>query len=92
MEQPARRLEDRTSVKVLGWIACIVLSGSLIYVFVRSLAQGTDEVDPIFLALQSLASGLFLLYALRLRNKVFITANVVALASAAGTLLLMVVR
>lgn len=89
MEQAGRRLEDRTSVKVLGWVACIVLSGSLIYVFVRSLMAGTDEVDPIFLSLQSLASGLFLLYALRLRNRVFITANVVALASAAGTLLLM---
>jgi lipid-A-disaccharide synthase-like uncharacterized protein len=92
MGQAGRRKEDRKSVKVLGWIACIVLSGSLIYVFVRSLAQGTDEVDPVFLSLQSLASGLFLLYAVRLKNRVFITANVVALASAAGTLLLMLVK
>ena len=84
-----RRVSDRTSVKVLGWVACLVLSGSLLYVFVRSMKEGTDEVDPWFFALQTLASTLFLLYALKLKNRVFVTANAVAIASAVGTLLLM---
>ena len=84
-----RRASDRTSVKVLGWVACLVLSGSLLYVFVRSMKEGTDEVDPWFFALQTLASTLFLVYALKLKNRVFVTANAVAIASAVGTLLLM---
>jgi len=87
---PERRLADRQSVKLLGWVACIVLSGSLIYVFVRSLIDGPSDVDPVFLTLQTLASSLFLVYSLRVRNKVFVTANGVALLSAVGTLVLLV--
>jgi len=87
-----RRLADRTSVQLIGWIACLMLSISLVYVFVRSMVNGPDEVDPWFMALQVTASILFFLYALRLKNKVFITANLVAIASAAGTLVLMVVK
>jgi len=87
---PERRLADRQSVKVLGWIACVVLSGSLIYVFVRSLVDGPGEVDPVFLTLQTLASLLFLVYSLRVKNRVFVTANGVALLSAVGTLVLLV--
>lgn len=76
-------------MKVLGWIACLVLSGSLVYVFLRSMKEGTDEVDPWFFAAQTIASTLFLVYALKLKNRVFVTANAVAIASALGTLLLM---
>lgn len=91
-EKEGRRKADRTSVKLIGWIACLVLSASLVYVFVNSLKEGTDDVDPVFLALQVVASVLFLLYALRLKNRVFVTANLVAIASAAGTLVLMLVQ
>ena len=87
-----RRLADAPSVKRVGWLACAALSVSLIYVFVRSLKEGTDEVDPWFLGLQVLASTLFLVYSMRLRNRVFVTANAVAILSAAGTLVLMVAR
>ena len=84
----ARRDSDKASVKALGWLACLLLSGSLIYTFVRSAKEGTQDVDPWFFGLQTLASALFLLYSLRLKNRVFATANAVAIASAAGTLLL----
>ena len=87
---PKRRTADRKSVKILGWVACLVLSGSLIYVFVRSLIDGPADVDPVFLALQTLASALFLAYSLRLKNRVFVTANGVAILSAVGTLVLLV--
>lgn len=84
---PARRASDRRGVKVVGWIACTALAASLTYTFVKALAQGPEEVDPLFFALQSLASLLFLVYSLRLKNAVFVAANCVALANAAGTLL-----
>lgn len=83
-----RRAADKPTVKALGWAACLALSGSLIYTFVRSMAAGTREVDPLFFSLQTIASTLFLLYSLRLKDRAFITANGVAIASAAGTLLL----
>ena len=88
MAGQGRRASDKPTVKALGWAACIVLSGSLIYTFVRSMKEGTREVDPLFFSLQTIASTLFLLYALRLKDRAFITANGVAIASAAGTLLL----
>lgn len=91
-DREQRRSSDRKSVVVLGWVACLVLSASLIYVFVRSLIDGPEEVDPIFLGLQTLASSLFLWYAIRLRNKVFMTANVVAIAAAVGTLVLLLLK
>lgn len=83
---PERRASDRKSVKIVGWIACIALAASLTYTFVKALTQGPDQIDPLFFSMQSLASLLFLVYSLRLRNPVFVAANVVALVNAAGTL------
>ena len=83
---PERRQSDRKSVKIVGWIACLALAASLSYTFVKALTQGPDEIDPLFFAMQSLASLLFLVYSLRLKNPVFVAANVVALVNAAGTL------
>jgi lipid-A-disaccharide synthase-like uncharacterized protein len=73
-------------VKVVGWVACLALAASLTYTFVRALTKGPDQVDPLFFACQTLASLLFLVYSLRLRNPVFVAANSVALLNAAGTL------
>ena len=87
-ETQERRSSDKASVKALGWMACLLLSGSLIYTFVHSAKEGTQDVDPVFFGLQTVASTLFLVYSLKLRNRVFATANVIAIASAAGTLLL----
>lgn len=75
-------------MKVIGWIACLALAGSLTYTFVRALLEGPGGVDPLFFAMQTLASFLFLLYSLRLRNRIFVAANAVALANALGTLIL----
>lgn len=83
---PERRTSDQKSVKIVGWIACIALAASLTYTFVKALTQGPDQVDPLFFSMQSLASLLFLVYSLRLKNPVFVAANVVALVNAAGTL------
>jgi lipid-A-disaccharide synthase-like uncharacterized protein len=83
---PERRASDRKGVKVMGWIACTALAASLTYTFVKALVEGPGEVDPLFFALQTLASLLFLLYSLKLKNPVFVAANCVALANAAGTL------
>jgi lipid-A-disaccharide synthase-like uncharacterized protein len=85
-KMPSRRASDRMGVKAVGWIACVALAGSLTYTFVKALTQGPDGVDPLFFGMQSLASLLFLVYSLRLRNPVFVAANCVALANAAGTL------
>jgi lipid-A-disaccharide synthase-like uncharacterized protein len=79
-------------VQVLGWVACLVLAGSLTYTFVRALSEGPEGVDPLFFALQSLASLLFLAYSLKLKNRVFVAANSVAVLNAAGTLLVAVAR
>ena len=79
---------EKPSTKAIGWMACLLLSGSLIYTFVKSVRDGGEKTDPWFFAAQTLASVLFLLYALKLKNRVFVTANAVAIASAAGTLLL----
>ncbi len=87
---PKRRASDRTSVQLLGWVACLVLAGSLTYTFVRALIDGPGQVDPLFFALQSLASLLFLAYSLKLKNRVFVAANSVAVLNAAGTLLVAV--
>jgi lipid-A-disaccharide synthase-like uncharacterized protein len=87
---PQRRASDRTSVKVIGWVACFALAGSLTYTFVRVLLEGPQDVDPLFFGLQTLASFLFLLYSLKLRNPIFVAANAVALANAIGTLVVAV--
>lgn len=83
---PQRRASDQRWVKVVGWMACIALAGSLTYTFVRALTQGPGEVDPLFFAMQSIASTLFLVYSVRLRNGIFIAANTVAVLNALGTL------
>lgn len=88
---PKRRAADRGWVKIVGWVACMALAASLTYTFVRALTQGPDEVDPVFFAMQTLASTLFLVYSVRLRNGIFIAANTVAVLNAAGTLLLKLV-
>lgn len=85
---PQRRAADRRPVKLIGWAACLVLAGSLTYVFVRALAEGPGDVDPLFFGLQTMASLLFLVYSVKLRNAVFIVANAVAVVNATGTLLL----
>jgi lipid-A-disaccharide synthase-like uncharacterized protein len=69
-------------------MACVALAGSLTYTFVRALTQGTSGIDPLFFALQSVASTLFLIYSVRLRNGIFIAANSVAVLNAVGTLVL----
>lgn len=84
---PKRRASDRTWVRVIGWMACFALAASLTYTFVRALREGPGGVDPVFFGLQAAASTLFLVYSIRLRNRVFIVANAVAVANAAGTLL-----
>lgn len=85
---PQRRASDKRWVKMVGWAACLALAGSLTYTFVRALVDGPGDVDPLFFALQSVASTLFLVYSLRLRNRIFIAANTVAVANALGTLVL----
>lgn len=84
---PQRRVSDRKSVKVVGWIACLALAASLTYTFVKALREGPSEVDPLFFAMQTLASLLFLVYSVRLGNRIFVAANAVALVNAVGTLL-----
>ncbi len=83
---PKRRTSDRRSVQVTGWIACLALAGSLTYTFVRALVDGPGQVDPLFFAMQTLASLLFLVYSVRLGNRIFVAANTVALVNAIGTL------
>ena len=83
---PKRRESDRKGVQVIGWLACLLLAGSLTYTFVRALVNGPEQVDPLFFGLQTLASLLFLIYSLRLKNTAFVAANSVALVNAIGTL------
>ena len=85
---PHRRASDQRWVRRVGWAACLALAGSLTYTFVRALVEGPGDVDPLFFALQSVASALFLVYSVRLRNRIFIAANTVAVANALGTLVL----
>lgn len=88
---PKRRAADRGWTKIVGWVACIALAGSLTYTFVRALAEGPHDIDPLFFAMQTVASTLFLVYSVRLRNGIFIAANTVAVLNAAGTLVLVLV-
>lgn len=85
---PQRRASDKRWVKIVGWVACMALAGSLTYTFVRALSEGTRDIDPTFFALQAVASTLFLIYSVRLRNGIFIAANSVAVLNALGTLVL----
>ena len=83
---PKRRASDKKWVQIVGWVACFALAGSLTYTFVRALSEGPEDIDPLFFGLQTLASLLFLVYSLRLRNRIFVAANTVALVNAIGTL------
>lgn len=83
---PQRRASDKRPVKLIGWVACIALAASLTYTFVRALVEGPQDIDPLFFGAQTVASFLFLIYSIRLRNGVFIVANSVALFNAVGTL------
>ena len=83
---PQRRASDRGWVRTVGWMACLALAGSLTYTFIRAVSEGPEDVDPVFFALQALASTLFLVYSVRLRNRIFIAANTVAVLNAVGTL------
>lgn len=74
-------------MKLLRWVACLVLAGSLTYAFASSLVAGPQTVDPWFFAFQTLASLLFLLYSLELGNRIFVAANAVALLNAVATML-----
>ena len=83
---PNRRASDRLGVKIVGWVACLALAASLTYTVVKALTEGPGQVDPLFFAMQTLASLLFLVYSLRLKNRIFVAANSVALLNAIGTL------
>jgi lipid-A-disaccharide synthase-like uncharacterized protein len=82
---PQRRASDRKPVKLIGWVACLALAASLTYTFVRALVEGPDDIDPLFFGMQTVASFLFLVYSIKLRNGVFIAANGIALVNAVGT-------
>ncbi|CAN5784206.1 hypothetical protein BH23GEM5_BH23GEM5_24000 [soil metagenome] len=88
---PQRRASDKKSIQIVGWIACLTLAGSLTYTFVRSLVNGPEDIDPLFFALQTLASFLFLVYSVKLRNRIFVAANAVAMFNAIGTLVVVAV-
>ena len=83
---PARRAGDKKWVKAVGWTACLALATSLTYTFVSALTEGPQGIDPWFFAMQTLASLLFLVYSIKLGNRVFVAANSVALFNAVGTL------
>ncbi len=89
---PQRRVGDRGWIRWVGWVACLALAASLTYTFVSALAGEADGIDPLFLGLQSLASLLFLVYSLKVRNRVFVVANSVAVANAIGTLVVLAVK
>lgn len=89
---PKRRASDRGWVRVVGWVACVTLAVSLTWTFGRALFTDGSEIDPLFFSMQSLASLLFLVYSVRLKNRIFIAANSVAVFNAMGTLLVAVLR
>ena len=83
---PKRRAADKRWVQVMGWIGCLTLAGSLTYTFIKALTEGAGDIDPLFFGLQTVASFFFLLYSLRLKNRIFVAANCVALLNAVGTM------
>ena len=83
---PKRRAADKRWVQVMGWIGCLTLAGSLTYTFIKALSEGAQEIDPLFFGLQTVASFFLLLYSLRLKNRIFVAANCVALLNAVGTM------
>lgn len=89
---PKRRAADKGWVVIVGWVACLTLAGSLTYTFIQALTSDPGDFDPVFFSLQTAASFLFLLYSVKLRNRVFIAANGVALVNAVGTLVTIAVK
>jgi len=87
-----RRASDRRWVKLVGWAACLALAGSLTYTFVSSLSSESKPIDPVFFGLQVLASVLFLVYSIRLRSRIFVIANSVAVLNGLGTLIVALTR
>lgn len=89
---PHRRAGDHGWVKVVGWLACLALAASLTYTFVTALTGEAEQIDPVFFGMQTLASLLFLVYSLRLKNRIFVAANSVAVLNALGTLIVAAMR
>lgn len=87
-----RRASDRGWVKMVGWAACLALAGSLTYTFVSSLSSESKPIDPVFFGMQVLASVLFLVYSIRLRSRIFVVANSVAVLNGLGTLIVALTR
>jgi len=83
---PKRRAADQKWVQVVGWMGCAALSVSLTYTFVRALTRGAEGIDPLFFAMQTMASLFFLVHAIRTHNRIYVAANCVALLNAVGTL------
>jgi lipid-A-disaccharide synthase-like uncharacterized protein len=87
-----RRASDRRWVKLVGWAACLALAGSLTYTFISSLSSDSKPIDPVFFGMQVLASILFLVYSIRLRSRIFVVANAVAVLNGLGTLIVALTR
>jgi lipid-A-disaccharide synthase-like uncharacterized protein len=87
-----RRASDRRWVKLVGWAACLALAGSLTYTFISSLSSESTPIDPVFFGMQVTASLLFLIYSIRLRSRIFVVANAVAVLNGLGTLIVALIR
>jgi lipid-A-disaccharide synthase-like uncharacterized protein len=87
-----RRASDRRWVKLVGWAACLALAGSLTYTFISSLSSESTPIDPVFFGMQVTASLLFLIYSIRLRSRIFVVANSVAVLNGLGTLIVALTR
>lgn len=87
-----RRASDRRWVKLVGWAACLALAGSLTYTFISSLSSESKPIDPVFFGMQVAASLLFLIYSIRLRSRIFVVANSVAVLNGLGTLIVALTR
>ncbi|HEY0037657.1 MAG TPA: hypothetical protein VGB66_13260 [Longimicrobium sp.] len=87
-----RRASDRRWVKMVGWAACLALAGSLTYTFISSLSSESTPIDPVFFGMQVAASLLFLIYSIRLRSRIFVVANSVAVLNGLGTLIVALTR
>jgi lipid-A-disaccharide synthase-like uncharacterized protein len=92
MPQKNRRASDRKWVKLVGWAACLALAGSLTYTFISSLTSESTPIDPVFFGMQVTASLLFLIYSIRMRSRIFVVANSVAVLNGIGTLVVALTR
>ena len=92
MPQKNRRASDVKWVKLVGWAACLALAASLTYTFISSLSSESKPIDPWFFGMQVTASLLFLVYSIRLRSRIFVVANSVAVLNGMGTLVVALTR